>query len=819
MTPSRTHTRTSPAEAGKPAGKPRKLSRTHRPEHLSLEEWQVALRREYGKEQNFSLQNLGDQPVFSDFAVTNPETRRTYRVAIRGEELGINYCSCPDYATNTLGTCKHIEFTLGRLQKKASARRALARGYAPPFSEVYLRYGLQRKVVFSAGTEAPEALKELAADCFDEQGFLRDDAFSRFDTFLRAASHFDHELRRYDDTLSFIAEVRDAEHRCAHLDRKYGEGSSTLDELVKTCLYPYQREGVLFAARTGRSLLGDEMGLGKTVQAIAFVEILAREFGVERVLIICPASLKYQWKQEVEKFTDRTVIVLEGLSHLRREQYEKDSFFKIVNYDVIHRDLQAIARLSPDVVILDEAQRIKNWKTRAAQSVKSIESPYALVLTGTPLENRLEELHSIVQFVDRHRLGPLFRFLANHQVYEGDTARVVGYQNLSAIGETLKPILLRRKKAEVNLQLPERTDKNFFVPMTEQQWEPHEENQAIVARIVAKWRRHKFLSEADQRRLTIALQRMRMSCDNTYLIDQRTRFGPKADEVATLLGEVFEEPGSKVVVFSQWQRMNDLLAEELEKRDWGYVYLHGGVPSKDRRDLVASFREDPNVRVFLSTDAGGVGLNLQKASTIINVDLPWNPAVLEQRIGRVHRIGQHRMVRVVNYVSEGTIEHGMLEVLRFKKSLFAGVLDAGEDAVFLGGTRLNKFMESVESVSSSIPQTAHEPPASEEAEPLQEVEAEALALEPPPPSPLTETAAALHPVLTAGAAFLKELTDFVSANREPGKPLLASLSETDEKTGRAYLKLPLPEPEVVETMAAVVAPLVQLFQAAAAKSK
>ena len=224
----------------------------------------------------------------------------------------------------------------------------------------------------------------------------------------------------------------------------------------------------------------------------------------------------------------------------------------------------------------------------------------------------------------------------------------------------------------------------------------HEANREAVARIVGRWRRYKFLSEADQRKLMVALQTMRMVCDSTWLVDHESDHGAKAAEVVTLLEEMLGDRQTKVVVFSQWLRMHELLVRRIEKHGWGHVLFHGGVESGKRKALVDSFRNDPACRVFLSTDAGGVGLNLQHANIVVNVDLPWNPAVLEQRIGRVHRIGQRRPVQVVNLVAENSIEQQMLDVLAFKASLFAGVLDGGESEIFLGGSRLNKFMESVE---------------------------------------------------------------------------------------------------------------------------
>src|SRR3989449_3828051 len=225
---------------------------------------------------------------------------------------------------------------------------------------------------------------------------------------------------------------------------------------------------------------------------------MAHHFGVERVLVVCPTSLKHQWEREIARVVDRRVRVIGGFRRSREEGFRAKSFYKVTNYDTVHRDLDLFAAWAPDLVILDEAQRIKNWNTRTARSVKKIASPYAIVLTGTPLENRLEELVSIVQFVDQNRLGPTFRFLADHQVRD-DNGKVVGYRDLDRIGKTLAPMLIRRTKNQVLTQLPERLDKNLFVPMTPQQRVRHEENREGVAKIVAKWRRYKILSEAEPR--------------------------------------------------------------------------------------------------------------------------------------------------------------------------------------------------------------------------------------------------------------------------------------------------------------------------------
>jgi SNF2 family DNA or RNA helicase len=491
------------------------------------------------------------------------------------------------------------------------------------------------------------------------------------------------------------------------------------------------------------------------------------------VLVVCPTSLKHQWQREIERFTGRSAVAVGGLRPARQAAFAADSFYKITNYDTVHRDLDLIDAWAPDLVILDEAQRIKNWQTRTARSVKKITAPYAVVLTGTPLENRLEELVSIVQFVDRFRLGPTFRLLDRHQVRD-EVGKVVGYRHLDRLGQTLAPVLIRRQKAQVLDQLPERIDQKIFVTMTAEQRRHHEENRELVARIVAKWRKYRFLSERDQRLLMVGLQNMRMSCDSSYLLDASADHGVKADELLTLLGELREERGTKVVVFSQWLRMHELIVRRLKPRGWGHVLFHGGVPGQYRKRLIERFRDDTDCRLFLSTDAGGVGLNLQWATVVVNMDLPWNPAVLEQRVGRVHRLGQRRAVRVVNFVAQGTIEEGMLALLDFKRGLFAGVLDGGAKEVFLGGGRLNRFLETVEKATAAIP--------------------EAVVEDEPEPEPASEKAPPADDpwaaLLDAGRALLDRLT-------KPTPPGAPPLLERDAKTGGAYLRLPLPPPEVL----------------------
>jgi superfamily II DNA or RNA helicase len=675
---------------------------------MDVDTWQAGLRREFGRAQRFRCENIGAEAVFSEYAVTNPQKGTRYRVAIRGSARGDNYCSCPDFSTNALGTCKHVEFVLKKLERQAG-KRALKAGFHPAYSEIHLHYGPVRHLRWRPGRDCPPPVRAFAARLFDEHGVLRPGCEPRVARLLKLGEAAGHAIRHYPDGDAHLALLADDRRRRAALARLCPTGAEhrLFATLVKTTLSPYQRAGAWFAANAGRAIIADEMGLGKTVQAIAAAALLKRVRQVQRVLVVCPASVVHQWQAEISRFTGWSTAVINGTVNVRAALWrESNAEVLIAAYDVVVRDHAAVDRWSPDLLIVDEAQRIKNWRTRAAQTLKRLRAPLAIVLTGTPLENRLEDLHSIVEFVDRHRLGALFRFLHRHQVIDAG-GKVTGYRDLNAVAEQLSGVLIRRRRAEVLTQLPGRHDETCFVELAPEQRAVHEEYAQQVAELAAKWRRFHHLTEGDQRRLTAALQTMRMVCDSTYLVDGLTDVGAKAGVVERVLREITSEAGAKVVVFSAWLRMHALIAKRLDKLGLGHVHFHGGVPTRDRQALVQRFRDDPRCRVFLAGDAAAVGLNLQHAAAaVINVDLPWNPAVLEQRIGRVHRLGQTKPVRVVNVVAKDSIEQRIMGLLGTKRSLAAGILDAGDDTIDLGGDRMKRFMADVEAATQPQPAAA-----------------------------------------------------------------------------------------------------------------
>ena len=562
------------------------------------------------------------------------------------------------------------------------------------------------------------------------------------------------------------------------------------------------------------------MGLGKTLQAIAATELLRKESGILSAFIICPTSLKYQWKSEIEKFTGQKAWVIEGILTKRIEQYQNDFFYKIVSYNTAINDIKEITATLPDIIILDEAQRIKNFKTKISRNIKQLKAPYSFVLTGTPLENKLEELYSIVQFTNPYTLGPFYRFIHEHRL-TGENGKVIGYRDLNKIGEILSGTMIRRRKRDVLLQLPERMDKILFVTMTEFQSEIHEEYRQCVAKLILKWHRQGFLNEKDRQNLMIFLNMMRMVCDSTYILDQTTRHDTKINELLNILEKVFNEGSEKVVIFSQWERMTRIVGHELDARNVKFQYLHGGIPSANRGKLFENFNNDPDCRVFLSTDAGGVGLNLQAASLLINLDIPWNPAVLEQRIGRIYRIGQKRNVSIINMVSSGTIEHKMLGILSFKKGLSEGILDQGDDAIFMGDSKFKILMNSVEEMmateSSAESQSFND--EADETEPAKAqnwdedsvekcVQQQDILFEPSligdddeieqeaPAEKVTEADSPADLIQT-GLSFFGKLTQTLSSP-EAIQQLVSTVVQKDEKDGKTYLKIPVENEKVIE---------------------
>ncbi|WP_304322842.1 DEAD/DEAH box helicase [Phocaeicola plebeius] len=774
------------------------LSNVLKPDNMELTEWQKALRRQVAIQEHFivSQNTQTDEP--GCYSVANPKTDNEYKVIYRGANCKWNYCSCMDFKVSRLGTCKHIEAVCSWIKK----RRKTLDKTLPSYTAVYLLYQEGRKICIRIGTEKSEEFTRLASEYFTNDGYLKPESIYSFSTFLSTARKISNTFRCYPDALQYILDLRDDRKRAELVSEKCTD--KNLDSLLNARLYPYQKEGIRFAIKTGKTIIADEMGLGKTIQAIGCAEFMRKENLISSVLIVCPTSLKYQWKKEIERFTGCQSVVIEG-NHLRRKKmYDDSTFYKIVSYNSICNDVKILRHMSTDFMIMDEAQRLKNWNTQVAQAMRRIHADYMVVLSGTPLENKLQELYSIVQIVNPFLLGPLHEFIADTTVLS-PSGQIIGYKNLNEIGERLKGVMIRRRKSDVKLQLPSRMDSIRFVPMTKEQAGMHDEFHSVVSQIVTKWNKTHFLSEKDRKRLLLLLSQMRMACDSTFILDQRSRHDTKIDELMHMVEDMIENGDDKMVVFSQWERMTRLVCQELEKRGIMYANLNGSVPSEKRKQLMDDFTSNPDCRIFVSTDAGSTGLNLQVASVLVNLDLPWNPAVLEQRIARIYRIGQTKSVQVFNMVAERTIEERMLSTLNFKSNMSEGILDNGTDAVFMEESKFNRLMETVEEVTASDgkPEFAetHTDDTTEHAteELIEDIPLEADNNYEVETKQGTGESTFPHELVSQGMSFLQGLAETL-ASPEKTQVLIDTLVKEDKVTGKTSIEIPVPDKETVKNL-------------------
>ena len=627
------------------------------------------------------LHSGGQHRFYGNYRVESEETERTYRVEIRSLQQRENTCECQDFQVNRLGTCKHIERTLLFLRRSKHKAFLAAAQAGSPNVEIFLDRRMKKaEVCVRWPKQVSPVLKRRINALFSANGTLLaspDESIPSLKRIFEYAPTWRDKVRVSYEIEPLVSRLERSKARVDArekflLDVKDGKRS---EQVVKHRLYDYQEVGMLHLAFSERALLADDMGLGKTVQAIAACEVLRQVRGIQRVLIVCPASLKGEWEDQIGKFSDLTALPVYGTREVRLKQYGEKPFFHIVNYEQVRNDFETINEaVEPDVVILDEAQRIKNWQTKTARAVKRLESTYAFVLTGTPLENRIDELYSIVDFLDPEIFGPLFRF--NRDFYEfNERGRPVGYKNLKELNERVNTVMLRRKKSDVEDQLPGRTTNNYFVSMEPEQQVRYDEFNEKVARIAHILKRRP-LTRQEREAMQRMLACMRMLCDTTYILDQDLKISPKIQELRRIIEEIQSaQPDAKIVIFSEWVRMLELVAELLNELGLGMAHHTGEVPQKKRRDELKRFRESPECKVLLSTDSGGVGLNLQAASIVINMDLPWNPAKLEQRIARAWRKGQTRTVNVINLICSNSIESRMLDVMEVKQELADGVLE------------------------------------------------------------------------------------------------------------------------------------------------
>lgn len=459
---------------------------------------------------------------------------------------------------------------------------------------------------------------------------------------------------------------------------------SPIPKEVRAELRPYQTEGVHWLERLRlmylNGILADDMGLGKTVQAIVAITQNQLKNKDARSLIVCPTSLLYNWKEELNKFNPKLkAMVIDGIPNQRKKLLQRLSEFDVIitSYTLLQKDIEIYSNHPFSYAILDEAQHIKNRGTRNAKSVKMIQAAHRLILTGTPIENSLDELWSLMDFLMPGFLSTYDRFLEKYIRVQGQQH----VQNIEYLRKKVSPFILRRMKSDVLKDLPPVSEIVYHCQLSDVQMELYKSYAASALGELVKLVERDGFDKVQIHVLATLTRLKQICCHPAIFAKEKAEAGDSSKyEMLLELLQTLVESGHKTVIFSQYTRMLQIMREDFEQRGISFAYLDGS--TKNRLDIVKEFNENTKIPVFLvSLKAGGTGLNLVGADTVIHYDMWWNPAVENQATDRVHRIGQKQSVSSYKLITLNTIEEKIVEMQRRKKGLVKKVVSCDDEAI------------------------------------------------------------------------------------------------------------------------------------------
>ncbi|HEY4831064.1 MAG TPA: DEAD/DEAH box helicase, partial [Waddliaceae bacterium] len=455
-------------------------------------------------------------------------------------------------------------------------------------------------------------------------------------------------------------------------------------EQINATLRNYQQEGIGWLDRLRKmhlsGILADDMGLGKTLQAIVAITQYKKERSKSVSIVVCPTSLVYNWEEEFFKFNpELSVLPVDGTPAQRKKLLKDIKKYDVIitSYSLLQKDIEIYKKFSFGYSILDEAQHIKNRTTRNAKTVKMLQCDHRLILTGTPIENSLDELWSLFDFLMPGLLSSYDRFVEKYlrNPSQGNQS------NLEKLRRKLSPFILRRMKRDVLSELPPVSEIVYHCHLSETQRELYSSYAKSAREELSKLVKKEGFDKVQIHVLATLTRLKQICCHPAIFAKEKAEAGDssKYDMLMELLQSLIEGK-HKTVIFSQYTRMLQIIRKDLQSQGIRFEYLDGS--TKNRISIVKKFNEDENIPVFLvSLKAGGSGLNLVGADTVIHYDMWWNPAVENQATDRVHRIGQKNSVSSFKLVTKATIEDKILELQERKKGLVTKVINTDEEAI------------------------------------------------------------------------------------------------------------------------------------------
>ena len=470
------------------------------------------------------------------------------------------------------------------------------------------------------------------------------------------------KLKQFNPVIDPQIETEIAKRKKTETDLEKIKNKNDIEIDFKNPLFPYQKVGVAFMLKAKNCILGDEPGLGKTIQSIT----VAEHNQANKILVLCPASLKENWQEEIKKWTDKRSVIIKGTAKKRQEQWASINNYYIANYELLLRDLDQIKEIKWDFIIADEATRISNPQAKSSKAIKKIKAEARLALTGTPINNKPDDLWNIADYIRPGEFGSFWNFRQRYCITDF-WGSITGYKNLNEIRDKIQRIMIRRKKEEVLKDLPPKLYEDIFTELNANERSNYIQLKEEMIALINK----KTVEATNALTQMIRLKQLTSSLE---------LLGGEGSSKLKTLKELLSDiicNGNKAIVFTQFAIMSRIILRELEK--YNPLLINGEVPTNERQKIVHDFNNKNEHKIMIMTEAGAFGLNLQSANYVVHYDLSWSLSKMIQREDRCHRVGQKKNVTIYTLMARDTIDQYVRSVIYRKQKLSNFLLDTKDE--------------------------------------------------------------------------------------------------------------------------------------------
>jgi len=612
---------------------------------------QIERRRKRGCSESYEINNLGDHPIWSRFSVKGPSTK-TYEVAVRSLDDAIFHCQCPDFATNGLGTCKHVEAVLHHLGEQSPDDLKAARDQGPSGALVYLEAGKNPpQVRFRADDTTSDEAQSLAEGTFGKRGILTaKHLYGDFDAF--AAQAADHDIDITPESLAHVAEIRLREelekdaaeaaeafapYREAVVAKRDRDADPPSEDDATPGLAHYvdhfgtltdwELDGAMHLVSRGRALLADDPELDKVRQTLAATEFLRLTGRASRILLACPGPRRQLWMNSVVRYCNLMPRIVGGATFEELARADADSPYAVTSYNRLYRHMDKLGDTEWDTLVLDEVQRIKSWPAPTGQAIKSFKTRRAFALTSARLEERPQAFFYTVQLLDPYLFGPAWQFLDDH-VLRDRRGAAIGSQNMAKGLEKCKDLWLRRQRQDVALPVEPRT-LDLYVEVTHFQ---HRQLDPLLRTLLAMVRVQQVWSVTERQEVVSLVDKLRTICTLPELIKPERPGSPKLDELCHLVEDLCQDSDRAVTVCCRTDAVSERVAKRLTNTGIPVTWVAADQSEADRAAAVKNLADGDRPCVLVISDVAAQGLDLTPVARIaIHAEVPWSPEALTLR--------------------------------------------------------------------------------------------------------------------------------------------------------------------------------------------